>query len=154
MKTRILILFPVGLVLFALPAAADDWPQFHGPDRSNVSHEKGLLKEWPKNGPKLLWTFKDAGIGFSGPAVVGNRLYTMGARKDKAGKYVEYLLALDLDNKGKELWAVPIGPMFTWKGNSYGDGPRGTPTVDQEHIYALGGQGELVCVSIADPKVV
>jgi len=168
MKTRAVLLFSLGLLtalgaalalgagLLTPPLWADDWPQFRGADRTDVSREKGLLQKWPKSGPKLLWTFKNTGIGFSGPAVVGDRLYIMGARKDKAGKEVEYLLALDTTKtKNQELWAFPIGPIFTWKGNSYGDGPRGTPTVDGKRIYVLGGQGELVCVDISgkQPKL-
>jgi outer membrane protein assembly factor BamB len=155
MRTTSLLLLPVGFVFFSLPAAGDDWPGFHGADRTNISREKGLLKAWPKGGPKLLWTFKNAGIGFSGPAIVGDRLYLMGARKDKGGKYAEELFCLDVTKKDKqELWSVPLGPMFTWKGNSYGDGPRATPTVDGTYVYALGGQGELVCVNTTDQKVV
>jgi hypothetical protein len=69
-------------VLF-LTARADDWPQWRGPERSGVSKEKGLLKEWPKNGPKLLWENKEAGGGFSTPAVVGDRLYMMASTKDE-----------------------------------------------------------------------
>lgn len=116
---------------------ADDWPQWQGPDRSNVSKETGLLKTWPKDGPKLLWTFDKAGVGFSGPAVVGDRLYTMGGREDSS-----YVFALDVKT-GKELWSCPIGKTYR---NSYGDGPRGTPTVDGDFLYALDGQGELICV--------
>jgi outer membrane protein assembly factor BamB len=123
-----------------------DWPQWRGPNRDDVSSEKGLLKSWPKEGPPLLWTFSNAGIGYSGPAIVGNRLFTMGARNQ-----TEQLFALDTDT-GKELWAAPIGPVFTFKGNSWGDGPRGTPTVDGDHVYALGGQGELICADAATGK--
>jgi outer membrane protein assembly factor BamB len=153
MKTPILLLLSFCYLLIAFPLQADDWPQFRGPDRTDVSKEKGLLQKWPKNGPPLLWRFKKTGIGFSGPAIVGDRLYIMGARKDTNGKELEYLIALDLANKGKELWAIPIGPVFTWKGNSYGDGPRGTPSVDGKRIYALGGQGELICVDIPSKGV-
>ena len=46
----------------------------------SVSKETGLLKAWPKDGPKLLWTFKNTGEGFSSFAVVGNTLYTLGSR--------------------------------------------------------------------------
>jgi outer membrane protein assembly factor BamB len=136
-----------------LVAFADDWPQFQGPDRTSVSKETGLLKKWPKAGPKLLWTFKNTGVGFSGPAIVGDRLYIMGARKETGKEELEYLIAIDVA-KGSELWSIPIGPTFTWKGNSYGDGPRGTPTVDGQQIYALGGQGELVCVDVPKKAVV
>ena len=101
-----------------------------------------MLKEWPKEGPKLAWTFKNAGSGFSSFAVVGGKLYTLGTR-DKD----EIILALDATT-GNELWTAKIGPIFTFKGNDWGDGPRSTPTVDGQFLYALGGQGELVCVDI------
>ncbi len=120
-----------------LPLGAVDWPQWQGPDRSNVSTEKGLLKEWPSRGPKLLWTFTDAGNGYSGPAIVGDRLYTMGADEE-----TEYLFAIDLGTQ-KKLWSTKIGPRFI---NGWGDGPRGTPTVDGDLVFALGGQGNLICV--------
>jgi outer membrane protein assembly factor BamB len=125
---------------------AADWPQFRGPERDDISKETGLLKTWPAGGPKLLWTNDQAGLGYSGPAVVGERLYTMGAR-DKT----EYVYALDTRN-GKEIWVAPVGETFTFKGNNWGDGPRATPTVDGELLYALGGQGELVCVETATGK--
>ena len=116
---------------------AGTWPQWRGPNRDDVSKEKGLLAEWPKGGPKLLWTFDDAGTGYSGFAVVGDRMYTMGADEK-----TEYLFALDLKTR-KKLWSAEIGPRFS---NGYGDGPRGTPTVDGDSVFALGGQGFLVCV--------
>src|SRR5262245_32601701 len=98
MKTQALII--VAVCLLALSARADDWPQFRGPNGDNMSREKGLLKEWPKEGPKLLWTYKEAGNGYSGPAIVGDTLYTMGARGDD-----EYLFALDLTkNPPAEKW--------------------------------------------------
>jgi outer membrane protein assembly factor BamB len=137
----------IAVLLACTPAAlADDWPQWRGPRRDNVSHEKGLLQTWPKAGPKLLWTYKEAGLGFSGPAVVGDRLYTMGARGD-----IEYVIALDIaGGKVKQAWASLVGPIFLDPLKSYGDGPRSTPTVDGKHVYALGGQGVLVCLSADD----
>jgi outer membrane protein assembly factor BamB len=149
MKLRLL---PVALCLVAvaLPALADDWPQWRGPDRTGVSKETGLLKDWPKNGPRLLWTYRNAGLGFSTTAVVGDRLYTLGALDE-----VEYVIALDLkEGKPREAWKARIGPIFTFRGNDWGDGPRGTPTVDGKYLYALGGQGELVCVETAGGKEV
>src|SRR6516165_4833831 len=98
----------------ACSVQADDWPQWRGPDRTNVSKEKGLLKEWPKAGPTLVWKSKVVGKGYSGPAIVGDRVYVMGALGDK-GKETEYLIALD--NTGAVLWKTPIGPMFDFKGN-------------------------------------
>jgi outer membrane protein assembly factor BamB len=135
MKPRALPLF--GLALLAGAAAAADWPQWRGPDRTDISKETGLLKEWPKDGPKLLWTYRDAGVGFSGMAVVGDRLYSMGAWDGK-----EHVFAVDLTTQ-KQLWSVEVGKMYT---EGHGDGPRCTPTVDCDLVYALGGEGNLVCV--------
>ncbi|MCI0739036.1 MAG: polyvinylalcohol dehydrogenase, partial [Gemmataceae bacterium] len=66
------------LSLTAALSFAADWPQWRGPERTGVSKETGLLKSWPEKGPKLLWTYKNAGLGFSSFAIVGDRLYTLG----------------------------------------------------------------------------
>ena len=132
----------------ALSAGEYDWPQWRGPNRDDLSKETGLLKSWPEGGPKRLWSSDQIGLGYSGLAIVDNRVYIMGARNG-----VEQLLALDTSS-GKEIWAADIGPMFT---NDWGDGPRGTPTVDllqgKAIIYALGAQGNLVCVRAADGEI-
>lgn len=124
--------------------AAFDWPQWRGPERTDVSKETGLLKSWPEGGPARLWMFEDAGKGYSGFSVVGGKLYTMGSRNG-----TELLIALDAE-KGTELWAAEIGKEL---GNRWGDGPRGTPTVDGDRVYALGGQGNLICASVKDGKI-
>ncbi len=135
----------LGLVLCGLasPASlllADDWPQAQGPLRDNKSAETGLLKNWPEGGPELLWTFKNAGTGYSGPAITGDRIYLMGGRGGKAE-----LFALDVDS-GKEVWSAPVNKeVFDFKGNSWGTGPRATPTVAEGLIFAIAGDGELMC---------
>src|SRR5262245_23421440 len=134
-------LFCLGVLgVLAVQSPAADWPQWRGPNRDDVSTEKGLLKTWPKEGPPLRWTFRNAGVGYSGPSVVGDRLYILGGRDGS-----EVLLALDT-RTGKELWQARLGPIFTFDGNSWGDGPRSTPTVDGDAVFALGGQGVLICV--------
>lgn len=122
-----------------------DWPQWRGPDRTDVSRESGLLEEWPSGGPKRLWLFKTAGNGYSGPAIANGKLFTMGTRDG-----AEVLIALNADT-GEEFWTAPIGPMVN---SDHGAGPRGTPAVDGERVYGLGGQGKLICASVADGKVV
>jgi outer membrane protein assembly factor BamB len=143
-------LFLSGIVLFllALASHAADWPQFRGPQRDGVSRESGLLAEWPKDGPKLLWTFSDAGVGYSGPAIVGDRLYICGGVGES-----DVLMALDVKGvKPAQLWSTKIGPLFQWKGNTWNMGPNVTPTVDGDRVYALGGFGDLLCVNAADGK--
>src|SRR3989475_319783 len=125
-------------------AGSFDWPQWRGLDRTDVSKETGLLKEWPAGGPKRVWLFKNAGNGYSGPAIVNGKLFTMGTRDG-----AEILIALNADT-GEELWTASIGPLVNF---DRGGGPRGTPAVDGERIYGLGGQGKLICAAVADGKV-
>jgi outer membrane protein assembly factor BamB len=147
MKTRLLAV-AVGLAVLSLSALAADWPQWRGPERTGFSKETGLLKGWPKGGPKLLWTYRNTGLGFSTVSVVGNRIYTLGALDE-----VEYLIALDVKaGKPVQAWKTRLGPIFSYQ--NWGDGPRSTPTVDGSLVYALGGQGELVCAEVAGGKVV
>ena len=135
----------------AAPAAPGDWPQWRGPNRDGVSTETGLLKVWPADGPKLLWTFDTAGLGYSSYAVVGDTLYTMGG-EDEANGNKEFVLAIDV-NTGKEKWRTPIGGYYKQSGN-WGGGPRGTPTVDGDVVYALSGAGDLACLNRSTGKVV
>ena len=57
--------------------SANDWPQWRGPDRTGVSKETGLLQSWPEGGPKRLWVYDQGGSGYSGPAIVQGKLFTM-----------------------------------------------------------------------------
>jgi outer membrane protein assembly factor BamB len=143
MIRRMLLLFllvpcPLG------PVFADDWPQWRGPNRMGVSKETGLLQSWPPEGPKLLWTFPDAGSGDSGMAIVGDRLYSIGSQGKK-----EYVYAIDLKTQ-KKLWSVEVGPLHI--DNGCGEGPRSTPAVDGDFVCAIGGHGDLVCVNTATGK--
>lgn len=121
-----------------------DWPGFRGADRSDVSKETGLLKKWPAEGPKKVWMFEGAGLGYSGYSIAAGTLYTSGARDSE-----EFLIAVDTVS-GKEKWSTSIGALLT---NGWGDGPRATPTVDGDRVYAMGGKGDLVCVSAKDGKI-
>ena len=117
--------------------AGGQWPQWRGPNRDGISKETGLLKQWPAEGPPLAWKTTGAGRGYSSLSIADNRLYTMGLRGDR-----EFIIAFDVAT-GKELWAMPHGKAFR---NDRGDGPRGTPTVEGERLYALGGNGDLSCL--------
>lgn len=135
-------------VFLAGQAAAQtggDWPQWRGANRDGISKETGLLKQWPTDGPPLAWKATGAGNGYSSFAVANNRLYTMGLRGTK-----EFVVAFDVAT-GKEVWATAHGGAFR---NDRGDGPRGTPTVDGDRIYALGGNGDLSALDTKTGKVV
>ncbi|HLW64204.1 MAG TPA: PQQ-binding-like beta-propeller repeat protein [Gemmataceae bacterium] len=153
MKTQTLLCALLASVSCVPILRADDWPQFRGPNRDGVSKETGLLKEWPKDGPPLLWTASDLGLGYSGPAIVGDRLYMAAGRGDS-----DVLFALDLKNlengKPKEIWSARIGALFQWKGNNWNIGPNASPTVDGDLVFALGGGGDLICVEAGSGKEV
>ena len=89
--------------LVSLSALADDWPQWRGFNRDGKSAEKGLLKEWPKDGPPLAWKAKGLGDGFSGVAIAKGRIYTMGNVDGK-----EQVMALN-EKDGTKIWSTPIG---------------------------------------------
>ena len=136
--------------LFVSAGIAHDWPQWHGPDRTNMSTETGLLSSWPPGGPRLVWTFKDCGIGFSGPSLAGGTLYAMGARGGGAGGGVEQLLAIDKAD-GTEIWSLDVGEVFEI---ARGNGPRSTPTVANGRVYALGAKGNLVCANAHNGELI
>jgi outer membrane protein assembly factor BamB len=125
------------------PAA--DWPRWRGANFDDQCKETGLLKTWPAGGPKKVWLFENAGLGYSGFAVVGDTLFTMGARDA-----MEYVIAVDVKT-GKEKWSSEAGPLLT---NNWGNGPRSTPTVDGGMVYAMSGKGHLSCFNAADGKLV
>lgn len=147
---RRMILSAVVLTSLLVPfhlAGGGDWPQWRGPGRDGHSSDTGLLTSWPEGSPKLLWKAQGLGEGYSSLAIVGPRIYTMGDRDGSS-----YVMALNAAD-GKTLWATRLG-----KGGAPGwggfAGPRCTPTVDGELIYALDQYGQLICVAAADGKEV
>jgi outer membrane protein assembly factor BamB len=124
---------------------AADWPQWRGPNRDGRSAEQGLLHEWPQGGPPLAWRTKGAGEGYSSFAVANGRLYTLGARGAR-----EFVIAFDAAT-GKEVWATDHGRRF---GNDRGDGPRGTPTVENNRVYAFGASGDMSVLDAATGKII
>jgi outer membrane protein assembly factor BamB len=127
--------------LSSIALAAGDWPQWRGPNRDDVSTERGLLKEWPAGGPPLVWQTTGLGNGHAGISVAGGRVFTMGEKGESS-----FALALD-GTSGKLIWTTRIG-----KPGGDPPGPRGTPTVDGDRVYVLGQFGDLVCLEAATGK--
>jgi len=126
------VLFMYWLVM---SASAADWPQWRGPERNGISPEIGLLDTWPKGGPPQIWKTQGLGYGYAGLAISQGRLFTQGQRGDH-----QFVLALDAAT-GKKLWETATSPAFP---QDRGDGPRGTPTVDGDRLFAMAGEGTLV----------
>jgi len=121
--------------------ASPEWPQFHGPNRDNISTETGLLKQWPEGGPKRLWTASGIGHGFSTVAIAGGRIYT-------AGNIGEDTVITALDPSGKTLWQAKNGPAD----HHDRPGSRGTPTIDSGRLYHESPNGDVVCLDAATGK--
>src|SRR5204863_1671533 len=82
--------------------SAADWPAFRGPNRDGLSTETGLLKQWPKDGPKQVWTAKNLGLGFGTPSVAEGKIFGIGTRDGKDGVW-----ALN-EKDGSEVWFTPF----------------------------------------------
>jgi len=136
--TRIVLV--IGFI--SLLYAEDDFSQWRGLNRDGKYPDKNLLKIWPANGPKLLWSAEDLGEGFSSPSVTSNGLYITGMIDGKG-----YLVAFDL--YGKQRWRVTYGP--EWDGGH--EGARTTPTVISDKIYLMSGEGNVVCLNSKDGRI-
>jgi outer membrane protein assembly factor BamB len=142
--------FLLSSLILAVPVQSEfrahtyDWPQWRGPDRTDVCKETGLLQSWPKDGPPLVWETKGLGAGYSAPSVAAGRIFGGGTRSDG-----EVVWALD-EMTGKELWSTVIAKSAR---TSRGNGPRSSPTVDGDLVYFLGVSGDLVCLETASGKL-
>ncbi len=124
-----------------------DWPQWRGPQRNGISQETRLLKQWPDGGPKMLWQIKNLGGGFSTPSIVGDRLFVQ-TNSGNDAESVKCLSTVD----GKEIWAVQIGKVGNPNQRPNYPAARATPTVEGDVLYALGSDGDLVCLETASGK--
>ncbi|MGE5358700.1 MAG: PQQ-binding-like beta-propeller repeat protein [Bacteroidales bacterium] len=141
MKARIhavLVLMALSVVL----ASAQQWPGYYGPNRDGTSPEKGILRAWPKDGPKVLWTVP-VGRGYAGPAIAGGKVYLLD--RDDSGN--DTLRCLDFAT-GKELWNFT----YAAPGKFDHNGSRSTPTVEGNNVYTCGPLGDLYCVDANSHK--
>ena len=137
------VTFAATAMIGAAEQAAPQWPQFNGPKRDNKSTETGLLKRWPDGGPKLLWTTRGIGEGYSAVAVAGGLVYTTG----NVGRDT-VITALGLD--GKVTWRVKNGPAYSREK----PGTRSTPTIDAGRLYHMNSDGDLVCLDATSGKAI
>jgi outer membrane protein assembly factor BamB len=128
----------LGWVLASAVCAFAGWPQWRGPHRDGVAAEKGLRHHWDEALP-LLWKTQGLGDGYAGVVVDRGIVCTLGAHQGKTT-----VIALS-DKDGKELWGAEIA-------DSGGRGESAamcTPTIDGERVYAVSGDGHLVCLKLA-----
>ena len=127
-----------------------DWPQWRGPHRDGHAAPQSLMNEWETGGPKVKWSFNDAGVGYSAFSIVGDRLYTMGSRG-----YDCFTICLNADD-GKMVWQTITSRSSNENdyAHGWGGGPRATPTVDGDFVYSLSDVGVLACLNRHDGKLI
>jgi len=134
MKSYLLLIF-IYIVFFPL-AYSQSVTTWRGSNQSGVYPDTNLLETWPQDGPEILWTFENLGVGYSSPAIANNRIYVSGMEGSTGYVYA-------LTQQGKLLWKAPYGKEFS---TSY-PGSRSTPVIAGEHLYMLGGLGDLICLN-------
>jgi outer membrane protein assembly factor BamB len=146
------------LLITAVTARADDWPQWMGPKRDNVWRETGIIDTFPKGGPKVLWRAKVSN-GFSGPAVADGMVFLtdfvskVDLQEDNfdKNKFVGNERVLCFDAKTGELkWKYEYPATYNV---SYPNGPRCTPNYEAGKVYTLGAVGDLYCFDAKTGKV-
>lgn len=127
-------------------AFAADWPRFLGPTDDCSSPEKGLLKTWPKEGPRKLWEFP-RGAGYSCPAVVGDSCVIFHSKEGR--EIVEAVSAATGTLRWKFDYEAPFTPQF-----GAGEGPRSSPVIEGARVYVAGIAGHLHCLELKTGKMV
>lgn len=119
----------------------DDWPQWRGADRDGLSKETGLLDSWPATGPPKVWTIDGLGSGYGTVSIHAGRIFVQGAQGTNS-----VVFCLDVSD-GETIWAQTLGKS---RDHGRGGGPRGTPVIDGDRLYALSEDGELVSLKLQD----
>ena len=121
-----------------VPSGPSDWPQWRGPERNGVSKDTGLIKQWSSSGPQRAWSISSLGEGYGSLAIKGDRIFVQGT--SGSSSVVFCLNRAD----GKTAWSAALGPKVN---EGRGNGPRSTPTIDNDRVYALTENGDLACLS-------
>ena len=124
-----------------VPSGPADWPQLRGPERNGVSKDTGLIKQWPSSGPQRAWSISSLGEGFGSIAIKGDRIFVQGTKESAS-----VIFCLNRAD-GKTVWSAALGPKVN---EGRGNGPRSTPTIDNDRVYVLTENGDLACLRAPD----
>lgn len=109
--------------------------QWRGPERNGIYPEKGLLKSWPEQGPDMIWSVDGLGEGHGSVSFSRDKIFVLGMQ-DTTG----VIYAFNFD--GKPVWQKKYGTEWY---ESY-SGTRSTPTVIDDLVYFMSGQGVIYCL--------
>ena len=134
------------------PSPWSDWPQFLGPERNGTSPEKGLLRQWPAEGPKLLWRVPIP-KGFGQPVVSQGEIFLLGGSVMGHALSNKSVVCLEAFT-GAKLWEFTYQTRKTGadleevkrKSPSWGYCPRATVTISKDQIYSIDQFGEIYCL--------
>ena len=124
---------------FALPALAENWPQWRGPRGDGISSETNLPATWSDK-ENIAWKLPLPGMGGATPCIWGDRIFVSSADGDD-------LVLLCISTEGKQLWKTKIGTGNG--GRSRGDEGNDaspSPSTDGKHVWACFGNGDMACV--------
>ena len=122
-----------------------DWPVFLGPSGDSKSPETGILKKWPATGPRVVW-HRPLGEGYGAPTISRGRLFQFDRFGDKARLY-----CLNAET-GEPIWQREY-PTDYQDIIGYNNGPRCSPVVDGDRVYAFGVEGRLLCCRAEDGEL-
>ncbi len=129
---------------FAQGDAENGWPQFRGSLRNGLAQLNGQNINWQKLNSKAQWKFQ-LGEGFSEIVVNGNHCFTQYGKTIDSVSGNEYVVAINVES-GEKRWTKRIDTLFI-DVDGWGNGPRSTPVLDEENLYALTGSGKLFAMS-------
>jgi outer membrane protein assembly factor BamB len=145
MKASNQLLWGIFLACILQAPALADWPQWRGPHGTGHVPENMRVPEKLPEDPEVLWRMP-VGEGLASPVIAGGKLFYFDAQEGK-----ETLHAIDPETREK-FWSASIGETFS--DNQGPAGPRNTPLVDEERVYAISGRGELRCLNVADGNLI
>lgn len=138
---KIIAVLVLNVLFFNLSAQVlSEWRGFGR--TGNYADEKNLLKEWPENGPELLWSLDSLPTSYASVGVTEDAIFLTGLEDT-----LEYLIKLTL--KGEILWKTAYGRGWM---NSYSDS-RCTPTVWNDGVYVSSGMGDIACINPENGKI-
>ncbi|MEM1294013.1 MAG: PQQ-binding-like beta-propeller repeat protein [Verrucomicrobiota bacterium] len=126
-------------------SAKSAWPGFRGPNRDGRQSGVQFSADWSDSAPEEIWRIP-IGPGWSSFAVQGDFLFTQEQRGPD-----EFLTCYHADS-GVEIWSSRIEGRFD--DPMGGPGPRATPQLADDRIFALSATGKLLCANPVDGNII